>query len=479
MISITDDVSAGHRLTLPSEVRAVNVGVAAFGEALRAQGVAVVDLDWRMPAGGDAALVAALTRLYGPRGDAIDAANREVLTRLDEGNPVVVRVAPAREVVPGLDERTVLHPGPPLEWEAFCDPLRRSVRAAVMAEGWASTPDEAEQQVAGGEVRLAPANWHAAVVPMASALGPTAPVWVVEHPQGGNRAYSGINQGPGKTPWLGVETREAVDRLVWLREIAGPVLDACVRAAGPIDILSLAAQGLQMGDDLHMRVQAATNLLVRHLLPHLVDLDDPRRTELARFLSRNHLFVLNLVMAATKALVDWAAAVEGSSIVVGMARNGTTFGIRLAGMPDRWFVAGAPEVGEALYHPGYSADDAAPDIGDSAVLELVGLGGAAAAASPAVAGFLGRGFDEAVAATERMERICAGRSTRFQLPYLDFRGTPLGVDVRRVVDLEITPRINTGILHDRDGTGQIGAGVAEAPLACFHDALLALDAGGA
>ncbi len=456
----------------------MNVGLRMLGDSLRAQGVEVVDVDWRIPAGGDSALAGALTRLYGPRAAAIEAANHEVLARLDQGAPVVVGVAPAHHVVPGMDERTVLHPGPGLPWEEFCDPLRRSVRAAVIAEGWAADPGAAEACVSSCEVRLRPANWHAAAVPMATALGPTAPVWVVEHPQGGNRAFSGINQGPGKAPWFGVETPEAVDRLVWLREEAGPVLDAALRGSGPVDVFRVAAQGLQMGDDVHMRVQAATNHLIRHLLPHIASQADPRRVAVARFLSANHLFFLNLAMAAAKAVADWAANVSGSSIVIGMARNGTTFGIRLAGMPDRWFVAPAPEVGEALYHPGFGPDDAAGDIGDSAVLELVGLGGPAAAASPAVAGFLGRGVDEAIATTEDMARICAGSSTRFRIPYLDFRGTPLGVDVRKVVELELTPHINTGILHARDGTGQVGAGIAEAPLACFQEALLALDGTG-
>jgi hypothetical protein len=50
------------------------------------------------------------------------------------------------------------------------------------------------------------------------------------------------------------------------------------------------------------------------------------------------------------------------------------------------------------------------------------------------------------------------------------------VDVRKVVELGITPKVTTGILHVSDGSGQVGAGVAEAPLACFREALLALDA---
>jgi hypothetical protein len=460
---------------LPDEVRVVNVGLPLFGDAVRAQGAAAVDVDWRIPAGGRPELVAALARLHGPLAERVDAANREVVRRLDEGAPVLLGVAAAGRVVPGMDGRTLLHCGPPLAWEDFCDPLRRSARASIVAEGWADSPGAAERLVTAGRVRLEPANHHAAVVPMASTVGPSAPVFVVENPQAGNRAYSGVNQGPGVTAWFGLDGPEAVERLRWLRDVAAPVLQAALAATGPVELFPFAAQGLQMGDDVHMRTQAATNLLLRHLLPALVTVDAPGLAEVARFLSGNHLFFLNLAMAAAKAVADAAAEVPGSSVLVGMARNGTTFGIRLAGTGDAWFVAPSPPVGRALYHPGFGPQDGAPDIGDSAVLELVGLGGPAAAASPAVAAFLGGTMADAVATTEAMDRICAGRSGRFKLPLLDYRGTPLGVDVRRVVELELTPSINTGILHAGAGVGQVGAGVAQAPLACFRQALLALD----
>jgi Protein of unknown function (DUF1116) len=473
------DASAGGGGTpappLPADVRVVNIGLPLFADAVRAQGAAAVEVDWRIPAGGRPELVAALQRLYGPAAERVDAANREVLRRLDASAPVLLGIAPAVGAVPGMDDRTVLHCGPPLAWEDFCDPLRRSVRASILAEGWAAAPDEAERLVAAGRVRLEPANHHAAVVPMATTVGPSAPVLVVEDPQSGARAYSGVNQGPGATAWFGQDTREAVDRLVWLREVAAPVLQAALAATGPVALLPFMVQGLQMGDDVHMRTQAATNLFLRHLLPALVTVDGPGLAEVARFLSGNHLFFLNLAMAAARAITGSAAAVPGSSIVVGMARNGTTFGIRLAGTGDAWFVAPAPPVERALYHPGFGPETSAPDIGDSAVLELVGLGGPAAAASPAVAAFLGGRMADAVATTEAMARICAGRSSRFTVPLLDFRGTPLGVDARRVVELELAPSINTGILHASAGTGQVGAGVAEAPLDCFRQALLALD----
>jgi hypothetical protein len=434
----------------------------------------VANVDWRIPAGGDLEAVAALGRLYGRRAEVIDAANTEVLRRIDQGLPMLVGLEPASQVVPDLGERTILHCGPPIAWDDMCDPLRRSVQAAVVAEGWAADPESAGALVAGGEIDLEPANHHLTVIPMASAIGPSAWVWVVECAEGGTRAFSAINQGPGDVAWFGRDTAGAISRLVFLAEVAGPLLAEAVRRAGPMDVFGLAAQGLQMGDDVHMRSQATTNILWRHLLPHLVALEDPRRAELATFLSSNHLFFLNLAMAGARSLTEWARQVPNSSVVWSMARNGTTFGVRLPGL-DEWFLAPSPPVTHALYYAGEGPETSAPDIGDSALLELVGLGGPAGAASPAVASFVGGTMRDAIRLTEDMGRICAGRSTRFKLPLLDFSGTPIGVDVRRVVETGITPRINTGILHVSAGTGQVGAGVAVAPVECFHQALLALD----
>lgn len=469
------DRSAPRRRPLPGDLSVINVGLSMFGEAIRAQGAAAVDVDWRVPAGGDPELVAALTRLHGRHGDRLAHANAEVVRRLDEGQPVCHGVRAAGDALPGVTGATVLHPGPALAWSAFCDPLRRSVRAAVVAEGWADDVDQAERLVADGDVALAPATSHGAAVPMATALGPSAPVWAVENPQGGTWAYAPLSQGPGQTQWMGVERPAAIDQLRWLRDVAAPVLDAAVAAAGPLDVLSFVAQAVQMGDDAHVRVQAATALLSRHLLPALAGLDDPRRTEVAAFVSRNHLFFLTLGMAAAKSLLDWADGVAGSSIVTGMARNGTTFGVSLAGQPG-WFVDDAPPVAEAVYHDDYGPDRAAPDIGDSAVLELVGLGGAAAAASPAVAALIGGAMSDAIARTRDIALICAATSSRFRLPFLDYAGTPLGVDARLIAELAVTPAITTGILHASQGLGQVGAGVARAPLGCFQQAVASLDA---
>jgi hypothetical protein len=461
------------RLVLPDEVEIVNVGLPMFADAVRAQGRPVHHVDWRVPADGDLAAVAALTRLYSDAGAEIDAANAEIVRRLDSGVPQLVGVSTAAEAVPGVEGRMLLHCGPPLPFEQVCDPLRRSMRAAVVAEGWAADTGEAQALLERGEVALDAANHHDTVVPMATALGPSAPVLVVDNRDGGTRAFSAVNQGPGEVAWFGRDTDAAIARLRFLADTAGPAIAQILRATGPLDVLTIAAQGITMGDDLHMRTQAATNLLTRTWLPHIAELPEAHRVPFARFLGGNHLFFLTCAMAAAKSLQLWAGQVQGGSIVTTMARNGTTFGIKLAGSDD-WHLTDAPPVGQALYNAGQGPETAAPDIGDSAVLELTGMGGPAAGNSPAVASFLGGSMADAAAATEGFRLICAGTSSRFTLPAMGFTGTPLGVDVRRVVELGITPKVTTGILHAHDGSGQVGAGVATAPRACFTEALHAL-----
>jgi hypothetical protein len=297
----------------------------------------------------------------------------------------------------------------------------------------------------------------------------------VHNEPGGVSAYSSLNQSSGAVQWFGVDSDDAIARLRFVRDQLAPVLAGALELHGPVDVFALAAQGVPMGDDVHMRVQATTNLFLRDLLPYLVRSSDPSAPDVATFLSGNHLMFLNVAMAAGKSLVEWASEVPDSSIVTTMARNGTTYGVRLAGGGDGWHLAPSPPIQDALYYPGYGPETSAPDIGDSAVLELVGLGGPAAANSPAVAGFLGGRMSDAIAATRSMQRICSGESPRFRLPILDNIGTPVGVDVRKVVELGITPAVNTGIIHATDGTGQVGAGVAWAPVECFVDALLELD----
>ena len=296
-------------------------------------------------------------------------------------------------------------------------------------------------------------------------------MWVVQDEGSGARAFSTLNEGPGRTFWFGVGDDEAVERARFLRDRAGPLLARLLERTGPIDVLDLAAQGLQMGDELHMRSQATTNLLWRRLLPAFAA---EGGEDVAAALTANHLFFLNLVMAAAKCASLAAAGATGSTLVTLMSRNGTDMGLQLAGLPGRWFTAPAAPVQDALLREGFAPDDAALDIGDSAVLECIGLGGMAVAAAPAVAAFFGGGAADAAARSRLMGEICAGRSARFTLPALDHAGSPVGIDARLVVELGVAPQITTGVLHATQGAGQIGAGIAHQPLEPFRDALAAL-----
>ena len=454
-------------MTLPRSVEAVNLGLSTFADALRDQGAPVVDLDWRPPA---ADLVDVLTRLWGAHGDRIQAANAEVVRRIEGAAPCAVTVAPAGEAVPGLRDGLLLHSGPPIEWERVCDPQRRALTAAAVFEGWASDRDDAARRLESGEIALAPGNEHDHVGPMTGVCSPSMPVWVVEGD--GARAFSTLNEGPGRTLWFGVGDDEAVERLRFFRDELGPTLARLLDHRGPVDVFGLAAQGLNMGDELHMRSQATGNLLIRDLAPAFAAAGGEAA---ARFVAGNHHFFLNLTMAACKCAWLAAGPVEGSSVVSAMARNGTDMGLQLAGLPGRWFTAPAAPVQDTLLREGHSAEDAALDIGDSAVIECTGLGGMALAAAPAVAAFFGGDAAAAAARTELMAQICVTRSGRFTITARDYAGTGVGIDARLVAELGITPQITTGVLHASAGTGQIGAGVAHQPLEPFRAAVLALD----
>ena len=423
-------------------------------------------------------MVAALRRLFGEHAAQLDKANEEVFRRLDRGVPQLVAVRPAAEVIPALAEgRTILHPGPPIEIDRVCDPLRRSMRATIVSEGWADDAEAADALLVSGEVQLAPANLNITVVPMATTVGPSFPVWCLELEEGGVKSHAPIGQGPGDVAWYGKDSPGAIERLGFLRDVVGPILNQALEAVGPVDVMSLASQAVAMGDDCHVRVQAATNLLLRTLLPGLMTAEGERLDEAGEFLSGNYLNFLGLGMAAARALTLWAGQVPNSLVVTGLCRNGTDVACWLGDAHEAtWFTTDAPMVGNALYHPGRSEDEAAPDIGDSSLLELIGLGGAAAANSPSVAQFVGGTMAHAAKVTEHLDDVCVDRSTRIKLPIWQGRGAPLAVDVRRVVELGQTPQITTGILDAHQGTGQVGAGVSVIPVEIFRDALLDLDA---
>ena len=461
------------------EVAAINLGLSSFAESIAGQGAPVAQVDWRPPAGGDPDAIAALTRLWGEHGDRVAEANAAVVARIEAAAPRAIDVARAGDVIAGLDDHVLLHSGPPIAWERMCDPQRRALLAAALFEGWARDREQAARMLAAGDIALRPGSEHDHVGPMTGVCSPSMAVWVVEDEASGRRAYSTLNEGPGNTLWFGVGDDESIERLRFLAGRLGPTLSRVLAAEGPVDVFGLVAQGLNMGDELHMRSQATGNLLLRDLAGGLVAAG---AEDEARFIAGNHHFFLTLTMAAAKVAALTATGIEASSVVTAMSRNGVDMGIQLAGLPGRWFTAPAARVEDALLRDGYGPEDAAPDIGDSAIIECVGIGGMALPAAPVVASFFGGDAAAIAARGALMSEICVTRSERFRIANANGTGTPVGIDARLVSELEVAPQITTGVLHASSGVGQIGAGVAHQPVAPFRDAAAALaaalDAGG-
>lgn len=459
-------------------LRVANLGLGSFADSLRQTGTPVVDIDWRPPAGGDAEMIDLLDRLKTPSGDwlpAIMAANDQAAERLLAAAPTLVGVGTARDVIPGMEDNVVLHAGPPVDWAEMCGPMRGAVIGGLIYEQMACSVEEAEEIAASGRVTFDPCHHHQTVGPMAGVVTASMPVWIVENVTFGNRAYCTLNEGLGKVLRYGAYNQEVIDRLIWMRDVLAPLFGRVLEHHGPIDLRSLIAQALQMGDEGHNRNRAGTSLLIREIASDLVRLDVARDriAHVFDFLNSNDHFFLNLTMPASKCALDAADDIAGSSMVTAMARNGTQFGIRVSGTRDRWFTAPAPRV-EGLYLPGFSAADAAPDIGDSAITETAGLGGFAMAAAPAIVQFVGGTPSRALDTTRRMRRITLSESASYQIPALGFRGTPTGIDALRVVESGILPAINTGIAHKEPGIGMVGAGLVEPPRSCFTAAVRAL-----
>ncbi|MCB1970664.1 MAG: DUF1116 domain-containing protein [Geminicoccaceae bacterium] len=405
----------------------------------------------------------------------IEAANGEALARMLAADPVLVDVVPAASVMPHLADRMILHAGPPIGWERMCGPMRGAVTGIAVFEGWARDLAEAEGLAGEGAFVFEPNHHHDAVGPMTGMTTKGQWVMVVENRKFGNRAYCTVNEGLGKVMRFGGNDDEVLDRLRWLRDVLGPALGRALRECGGVPLKNLVARGLTMGDEMHQRNVACSGLFLRALAPVLARTSDDRE-ELARalaFIASNDQFFLNIAMALGKAIMDPVRDIEGSSVVTAMCRNGTDFGIRVSGCGDEWFTAPV-EQPRGLYFPGYTEADANPDMGDSTIVETIGLGGFAMAASPAVAGFVGAGSAaDAAIFTREMGEITLASNPEWTIPSLDYQGVPTGIDIRLVADSGITPTINTGIAHRKPGVGQVGAGVVNAPLACFTQAVRA------
>src|SRR5512136_1764948 len=393
----------------------------------------------------------------------IEKANAEAVGRMMDARPVLVGLGKARDVIPGMRDNLLLHAGPPITWNRMSGPMKGAVIGALIFEGKAKDDVEAQALVQAGKVDFEPCHHHKAVGPMAGIICPSMSVYILENKTHGNKSFSGLNEGYGKVLRYGAYSAEVLNRLRWMEDVMGPVLAGALEASGGLDIRALLAEALHMGDEGHNRNKAGSILYTAKLAPFIAKAapSPAVAAEVLKFLGDNALSVLNPVMAACKGMADAAHGVEGSTIVSTMARNGTDFGIRVSGLGDQWFTGpvGQPK---GLYFPNFKAEDGSGDIGDFAM-----------AAAPAIVTFVSGTPKDAINTTLEMYEINYAEHKYFTIPQLDFRGTPTGIDIRKVVEKGITPRVNTGIAHKEPGVGQVGAGLVRPPMAMFEEAVVA------
>lgn len=402
----------------------------------------------------------------------IAKANKEAIEKVLNARPTLLAIGKAEEDIPGMTKKTILHAGPPITWDKMSGPLRGAVIGGLIYEKLADNEKEAIKLAKSGEITFDSCHHHSAVGPMAGVVTASMPVWILENKTYGNKSYCTLNEGLGKVLRYGAYSKEVIDRLKWMENVLAPVLKEALELSGPIDLKTMIAQIVQMGDEGHNRNKAGTSLLIRELAPYIVktEFDLEEKSEVLKFMHSNDHFFLNLTMPVCKCTLDPAGGIKYSTLVYTMARNGTEFGIRVSGLGDRWFTAPA-EIVDGLYFPGYTSEDANPDIGDSCITETTGIGGFAMAAAIPIVQFVGGTPKDAINYTTQMYEITLAENNAYKVPALNFRGTPTGIDIQKVIETGILPIINTGVAHKEPGVGQVGAGLVHPPQKCFEDAL--------
>jgi hypothetical protein len=448
-------------------LKVVNVGLTSFGDNIHEAGAEAVQVSWKPPVEVGREAVATIEASK----EKIEEANKMALDIILNGKPVLIGMGKAIDVVPGMKRELILHSGPPVTWERMCGPTRGAIIGALIYEGLAENIEDAELLASSGKIEYSPCHEHASVGPMAGIISASMPVFIIKNEAYDNLSFCTMNEGLGKVLRYGAYGPEVIEKLKWMEKVMYPILKKAIEKIGKVDLKYVIAQALQMGDEVHNRNRAATSIFYRTIAPAIVETCKSKgdAVKVLNFINGNDHFFLNLSMPASKACLDAAANIPFSSIAVIMARNGTDFGIKLAGTGGTWFT-GKSLVPDALFFPGYTKDDANPDIGDSAITETMGLGGFAIASAPAIAQFVGGTAQDALQYTMEMYEITAGENSNYQIPYLNFRGVPTGIDIRKVVEKNITPFIDTGVAHKNPGVGQVGAGVLSAPMDPFAKA---------
>lgn len=463
-----------NQLFSQDKLNIINVGLKGFGPDAMSQGAVVKQVEWKPVAGGRKDIIEALDKVE-PLAEKIKEANETVISRMKAAKPVLVGMDLALNVVPEMTEHTILHAGPPIAWENMCGPMKGAVIGAVLFEGLAADDEEAVKLIESGAIKFDPCHEHKAVGPMAGVLSAHMPVHIVKNETNGDFAYCSINEGLGKVLRFGAYSKEVLDRLAFLRDEFMPVMQKALALTDGIDIKLITAQALQMGDECHNRNKAATSLFYKQISQLILETDCEKAAiqKALSFIAGNDHYFLNLSMPACKLITEAGQNVPYATIVSTMARNGVEFGIKVSGIgTGEWFDYASNYI-EGLYFPGYSKEDANPDIGDSAITETTGIGGMSMAGAPAIVQFVGGDVEDAFNTTKRMYGITTDINAAYAIPNMNFKGAPMGIDMLKVIESGVLPVINTGIAHKEAGIGQIGAGIVNPPMECFYQALLA------
>lgn len=404
----------------------------------------------------------------------IEGANQEAFNIIVKGEPWLIDIDFARNIIPKLKDYMLLHAGPPITWERMAGPMKGAVIGALLFEGWAENPEEAVKMLNEGGIVFSPNHHHNTVGPVAGITSPSMPVFIIENKTFGNKAFCTISEGLGKVLRYGAYSDDVINKLKWIRDVLAPVLKEAIKLSGGINLREIIAKALHMGDECHNRNFAGTNLFLSEISTYIVETDFSKKNkkDVINFIKNNGHFFLNLSMPAMKSTLDPAHGIKYSTIVTVMSRNGVEFGIKVSGLGDQWFTAPAP-IPKGLYFPGYNEKDANPDIGDGSITETGGLGGFAMATAPSIVQFVGGTPTDALNYTREMYNITWGKHPIYTIPILNFQGVPVGIDIMKVVETGIAPIINTGIAHKEPGIGQVGAGIVRAPMKVFNDAIKA------
>src|SRR5918995_110597 len=388
----------------------------------------------------------------------INEANRQVIEKVLKGEPILVDIKPAIEAIPNMSKNTILHAGPPIQWSKMCQPQKNAIIGGILYEGLADSEEGANKLVEKNEIQLSPCHEHDSVGGMTGVITASMSVYVVKNKTYGNTAYSNHHEGwPIKALHWGNKDKQVLLHLRWLDNVLTPVLREAIKGMNGLNIKKIVSKALQMNDECHSRCTAATALFIEEIAPHLAvaDLDRENVKESLDFLRRSEVFFLHIIMAGMKLLLEPANGIEYSTVVTAMARNGVEFGIQVSGLGKVWFTGPSSPI-QGLYFPGYGPQDATPDMGDSCVTEVVGLGGFSIAASPSIILMKGGTTESILEQTRQMGKITVTKNPFFTIPFLNFEGAPFGIDINKVVEYGIEPYIDTAIAH-RNG-GLIGSG---------------------